>query len=314
MVRSTRKAFTLIELLVVIAIIAILIALLLPAVQQAREAARRTQCKNNLKQIGIAMHTYHDTYKSFASGLIGGTSWSWGTMILPFIEQSGLHQQLETESNNWGPIDVSNADMLALMRTSISSYRCPSDTGKKLNDQRQVDGQNVATSNYVGVLGNFFNTQNGTPYDIISGGSYRGGNGLLFFDSEVAMRDIIDGTSNTLMVGERDSRNHRASVWVSTTQSGSPAGFSNRHYTYSPAGFAESSRDAKINGTHNNAFGSEHPGGAQFVLSDGSVTFLSENISVSTGANPDPTHTNFKWKGVLDRLACREDEMPVEKP
>src|SRR5262245_16035146 len=129
----SRKGFTLIELLVVIAIIAVLIALLLPAVQQAREAARRSQCKNNLKQIGLGLHNYHDTFGVFAPGFISstsnsttgiGTGWASSAFILPYIDQAPLYNQLNTLT----PINPSDATQLGLIRTVIGVYQCPSDT------------------------------------------------------------------------------------------------------------------------------------------------------------------------------------------
>ena len=148
--RSGIRGFTLIELLVVIAIIAILIALLLPAVQQAREAARRTQCKNNLKQIGLAMHNYHDVYLGFppgymntapyhanGNGPISGnySQWVWGAMILPYIDQAPLYSRLQV-----GDIRLADAltaggpyDSTDLLATPLTAFMCPSDVGPATN-------------------------------------------------------------------------------------------------------------------------------------------------------------------------------------
>ena len=138
-----RRAFTLIELLVVIAIIAILVALLLPAVQQAREAARRTQCKNNLKQIGLAIHNYHDVFNTFPPGYIspianGNTSsevgvYSWGSCILPQLEQTNVQQAL---SVGMVPLQVNaaNAANLKILQTPQPAFRCPTDVGPQLNN------------------------------------------------------------------------------------------------------------------------------------------------------------------------------------
>ncbi|MCB1129315.1 MAG: DUF1559 domain-containing protein, partial [Verrucomicrobiae bacterium] len=122
---ANRRGFTLIELLVVIAIIAILIALLLPAVQQAREAARRTECKNKLKQLGLALHNYHDTFRAFPAAFYRGTTtspgWGWGTMILPYIDQAPLY-------NQWVmTVSYDNGQNQTARRTKLAAYKCPSD-------------------------------------------------------------------------------------------------------------------------------------------------------------------------------------------
>ena len=161
---NRRKAFTLIELLVVIAIIAILIALLLPAVQQAREAARRTQCKNNLKQIGLAMHNDHDIQRVFPPSAVRSSRhpaddsvWAWGVMILPQLEQAPLSQQLAPNNPRSFFEALSDPVVLNLVQQPLAAYRCPSSTGPNLNDHHPMDpaGANVqvSLSNYVGSMG-----------------------------------------------------------------------------------------------------------------------------------------------------------------
>ena len=174
------RGFTLIELLVVIAIIAILIALLLPAVQQAREAARRSTCKNNLKQFGIALHNYHDIYNYFPGAMVSagpitnaygsgtyGTEgthalWGWGAAILPQMEQTPLFQKMGVNSSTLHNA-AANATTLAAMQNTFPAYRCPSDTSPDTNDFRQIPNGGsgdvncttgcvpVATSSYIGV-------------------------------------------------------------------------------------------------------------------------------------------------------------------
>src|SRR5579871_1213290 len=134
-----RRGFTLIELLVVIAIIAILIALLVPAVQKVREAASRLQCQNNLKQIGLAMHGYNDTYKKLPQGWLNvrGTGnpspgWSWSIVILPFIEQAPLYNQINPDVTTPGGAPTNGA-VFTLLQSPIAIYRCPSDSGPQQN-------------------------------------------------------------------------------------------------------------------------------------------------------------------------------------
>src|SRR5438067_9147484 len=140
--RRIVRGFTLIELLVVIAIIAVLVALLLPAVQQAREAARRTQCKNNLKQLGLAMQNYHDTMGKFPPGFvtavpndfnITGDFWSWGVFIAPQIDLANIYNALQPGTNSLTAA-LSNPNTLAVLQTPLPSFRCPSDVGNALND------------------------------------------------------------------------------------------------------------------------------------------------------------------------------------
>lgn len=244
--RGQRRSpgFTLVELLVVIAIIGILIALLLPAVQAAREAARRSQCSNNLKQIGLALHNYHDRSKCFPPGYllfpnanlpagpcVSGnwavnnayrSSWGWGAYILPYVEQAPLYAQL-----NPGPINLSEAlvaggayDRIAALQTKLSAFRCPSDINQNtatnpyynLVDSAQA-GRPTSMSNYVG---------SNTSHKWHSGGRMVSpdGNecgqwgtlpanyapdGMFWRNSKVDMRDVRDGTSNVMFVAERCS-------------------------------------------------------------------------------------------------------------
>ncbi len=220
MTRSpSRRGFTLIELLVVIAIIAVLIALLLPAVQQAREAARRTQCKNNLKQFGLAVHNYHDTHNRFPSAAFwtdanrDGTPdsdcghWAWGVMIMPFLEQGNLYQQLNPGART--PLQAHTA-VQGILKTSLPIFQCPSDDGAPNNpvcdtarQQPYLTGGTAPTlqayTNYVAV-----NDDN----DIADGAEHeleRKHRHVSDGWKCLAMRDMVDGLSNTLIIGERDS-------------------------------------------------------------------------------------------------------------
>ncbi len=195
---SKNRGFTLIELLVVIAIIAILIALLLPAVQQAREAARRSTCKNNLKQIGLALHNYHDTHRVFPPGSISQHGWLSTTFILPFIDQAPLYQAIKPN----GPIVLTNAIILARVRTVLPAYLCPSsadpDASKNSSAQVRVAGIQypIGLSNYLAIDGNG---------DLRCNYGLSSFNGIFYQNSKTKIRDITDGTSNTVMFTERST-------------------------------------------------------------------------------------------------------------
>lgn len=201
-----KRGFTLIELLVVIAIIAVLIALLLPAVQQAREAARRSQCKNNLKQLGLAMHNYHDTMETFPPGAMGQNLWSadpgsanptnrigWPQMIFPYIDQGPLYNTIAPYFDGKNPGGGTQSWNWPGTKTVIPSMMCPSDTASPK--------QNTYSSPPLGFQGNYqavaagllahFNVNNGNSLD-----------GMFYAQSRVRMRDLIDGSSNTAMMGE----------------------------------------------------------------------------------------------------------------
>lgn len=287
--RTLRRGFTLIELLVVIAIIAVLVSLLLPAVQQAREAARRTQCKNNLKQIGLALHNYHDVHGRFPSGWIAvdsgtnlpsaheGTSGvGWATMILPFIDQANVYNQFNASL----PLtDPANATFLSAQMTI---YKCPSDPqpltfdlGEEGNPTNILAKMPIA--NYIGSFGpeelDGCEEPAGTP-PVLADGQCKG-SGIFYHNSRVSIRDVTDGTTNTYMVGERKTK--ETDGW----------------YTSWPGMIAEAeeafqrvcgSADHTPNhpATHFDDFSSNHTGGTQFLQADGSVRFLSENINTGT--------------------------------
>jgi len=288
-----RRGFTLIELLVVIAIIAVLIALLLPAVQQAREAARRSQCKNNLKQIGLAMHNYHDTHNTFPPGdiydSVYGTSSGprrtnigWAVFLLPFVDQGPLYNQIGSASGNfvydW---NSNNQALFNLAKTSLPAYVCPSDPMGMTNTKWTVSLQSPLTgSNRVG-------KSNYVASSPTSGGPVFADN------SSLRMRDITDGSSNTFFVGEKTSFNgFYPGVWMG----GHRWGAANTEYTTeSIFGYANGIASGmawriNFNGTGStNAsqhlkgnFSSAHTGGAQFVFGDGRVIFLSDNINLAT--------------------------------
>jgi prepilin-type N-terminal cleavage/methylation domain-containing protein/prepilin-type processing-associated H-X9-DG protein len=321
-----RLGFTLIELLVVIAIIAVLIALLLPAVQQAREAARRTQCKNNLKQIGLAMHNYHDTYNAFPIGVqipqwgtrtIG--NWGWPPAIMPFMELGNVAEQA-----GYGKVPMTTAlndpsgAPLKVMQTPLPGFRCPSDTGPPLNSLFKIESKELATSNYLANNGSYsFRSRLG---DVRSDASVNTGfnNGMF---AEVGnnpnhkgpgfrkMANITDGTSNSIMIGERcwqiRAADYGAGVVWGTLGHVAAAGADNDGYVFLLAcGWVHINSVAKPynnNPNHRRGFSSNHTGGAQFLLCDGSVRFVSDNIDHSDATSATlVTSTYSKLLGADD--------------
>ncbi|MCA9081952.1 MAG: DUF1559 domain-containing protein [Planctomycetaceae bacterium] len=283
--KSRTRGFTLIELLVVIAIIAILIALLLPAVQQAREAARRSQCKNNMKQLGLAMHNYHDTHRVFPPYQVAGPvgtvsqdrdrSWSFASMILPFIDQAPLYNQLgvgqqdlipQSSTNMTSTTDYTSATAgtpEALFTTRIPAYVCPSADGGWIN-----------------------------PYQRKMGVMMYGINGVAFPTGSspitpLSIPDILDGTTNTILMGEKALMKspfpHVGGVWGAGRICFARTTIVGPHRPINTA-FDGTISSNCLSGGSTHAYvasASPHVGGVHFLLFDGSVRFVSENIQTS---------------------------------
>jgi prepilin-type N-terminal cleavage/methylation domain-containing protein len=311
MSRRTRSGFTLIELLVVIAIIAILIALLLPAVQQAREAARRTQCKNNLHQLGLALHNYHDTFNKLpmlghrdagnnAAGAEG--SWAWSVSILPYIDQAPLQNAL-TSSNLTLRQAAAIPAMLNLMKTPLPAFRCPSDVGEPVNTNRPffTTSLNVtfSTSNYPACNGNQGNTGMFMDYN----------------QRAISFRDVIDGLSNTIIVGERRMRQLEAlqgtteespwaAVWVGYKDENLTPQVQNSNAVRGNTQIRIIDGRCDAGNAAHEGFSSEHEGGVHVALGDGSVRFISESIDYRPyAADPAPEANMGTW----NRLGHRAD-------
>jgi prepilin-type N-terminal cleavage/methylation domain-containing protein/prepilin-type processing-associated H-X9-DG protein len=297
------KGFTLIELLVVIAIIAILIALLLPAVQQAREAARRTQCKNNLKQQGLALHNYENTYNRLPMGNIGGISscnddgFTYMTAMLPFIEQTPLFNKI----NPWGEFCVMQnywaaqgsppgGAVIPGGETKIAVYRCPSSSLPDVVPATFViPGSSAAVPPHRAYMIGY----GISDYKGAGGGPVNDRDGVLAKNSEIPggrlFRDITDGLSNMLMVGESSyvqgdssttpTRVEDWPLWMASPNTDESFRINGR--TSSPIN-CKCTPATMVKAINDDCAFSFHTGGAQFLLCDGSVRFISENISMET--------------------------------
>ncbi|MDB5391892.1 MAG: prepilin-type cleavage/methylation protein [Planctomycetaceae bacterium] len=275
------RGFTLIELLVVIAIIAVLIALLLPAVQQAREGARRAACRNNLKQIGLALHNYEGSYRMFPSSSTSAIDtgiWnsnpaqyhlhSWAGMILPNIDQAALYNKVNF---NVSALDPAN---YAVASQRIQIYRCPSYSGNdySLEPLYVALSPNFAIRNYVA----FGATTVGKLWN-------QGPDGVFYARSSSRMADITDGTSNTLFLAE--TREQNASVWI---DGGTSSLTSRRYDDTNPPSYAANQIALNYTPYYNSGgqgidclwgASSMHVGGAQHLFGDGGVRFISQNIN-----------------------------------
>jgi len=320
--------FTLIELLVVIAIIAVLIALLLPAVQQAREAARRSQCKNNLKQLGLALHNYHSTYRTFPIGArftISNAVTGWRFSLLGQLEQTALFNL--GASSNWNiPIYVTNPTNVAafgaaaqqLFNRVVPVYQCPSSALPPMyvySAAFQDIGAVTMNHHYTGIMGAYPDPQGRTnTFYVAQYGHYPSDNGILMFGECKSMRDITDGSSNTIIVGEQSGNNNPNanyreqanyhSGWAGASTTGTvkswlaanPAtgvhkyssGITSLYHTPNPKTVGAEGTPEWRSNTPLTSF---HTGGVQVLLADGSVRFVSDSISLN----------------ILQRLAVRDD-------
>lgn len=282
---SKRKGFTLVELLVVIAIIGILIGMLLPAVQQVREAARRTACKNNMRQVGIALHNYDSSFNEFPAGITlagGGTgaNWSASVWLLPNMEQQNLFDALAPATS--APANLNQP---------IESWTCPSDNGTEINTVRQVAGT-TATTNYVFANNTVVNC---TPVAANAAG--------LFCDTPQGIAAMNgDGTSNVIVVAERRTFSKDRTASPQPAAASMFAALGNDSNSAPARGMADVgySTIGGINlsaGAVDQGVSSNHAGGVNVVLGDASVQFLNEQAT-----------------GVFDQLTAFRDGTVFESP
>jgi prepilin-type N-terminal cleavage/methylation domain-containing protein/prepilin-type processing-associated H-X9-DG protein len=279
---TKRRGFTLIELLVVIAIIAILMALLLPAVQKVREAANRMVCANNLKQVGLALHNYHNDHLRFPAGYNSaaaevngegtGPGWGWCAQLLPYLEQDALHRQIRFDQ------DILASIHLPVRERILKSFLCPSDAVDRPIFEVPSEGgaplTRVAFGNYVGMAGTHEVT--GLPDT---------NNGTLFRNSRIRIADLHDGSSNTVVATERESQRSPMTTWVGAiTHSVNPP--LNPAYeeegpgtlVLTNTGEAADGRVPNNNLGHVEDASSKHPAGVNMLMGDGSVRMFQNTI------------------------------------
>ena len=319
-VQKTARGFTLIELLVVIAIIAVLVALLLPAVQQAREAARRVSCKSNLKQIGLALHNYHEQFNTLPPGWIGGNRWGWTAMILPQIDQLPMYNFLSSSigkntagaaAQGWSAV-MPTLVMPSALQTAMPILRCPTDSSSPLLQFPLANGYSLATnpapnttgfsrSNYAGVVGSAAN-----PGVIpTTGNGY--GTGAFSQNSNRSFRDFTDGLSNTFLVGERRSPAIQPAyftggdtIWAGVGDEVSIQGVA---FVVGDCSFGNGidfhamTAPSQASYVPYSGFSSSHAGGAQFLMGDGAVRFISDSISQAVAGQPGSTYQNLASVG-----------------
>lgn len=273
--RRSPSGFTLIELLVVIAVIGVLVALLLPAVQQAREAARKAQCQNNLKQVGLALHNYHEQHRQFPMGSSRDVPGAWGyaLYLLPFMDQA----------NAFNTADFAAPDCCILLRSMQTAVppkvdpesrpyavlTCPSDpSGNKLLTHGSPNAYpcgNLYPGSYLGISGD-------TEYGI---GGTTSNNGTFYTRSSTKLNDILDGSSNTIVIGERGLPNDLVWGWLIC------GGMEFDHYVSTARGLSPG-KNAPFTDGIVERFWSWHPGGAHFLFGDGHIRMLNYSMNFNT--------------------------------
>jgi len=340
-----RRAFTLVELLVVIAIIGLLIALLLPAVQATREAARRSACVNNLKQIGLGLHNHLSAQKRFPAGYVGvlpgqagnawdsnnENTWSWGALLLPFIEQQPLFDRLAPRQRRLYD-HITNGGQRSDLETPLAGFRCPSDGDMKpIND----NANRLVTVNTLGDIGTTSSSYVGSnaSYKFHSGGRLIGGppgpggapnsqwlgtaieaNGIFWRDSNLKESLITDGLSATIVVGERRWGAAAGGSLAEAALALATSGSNEQLSVERSLGTAVSPLNGLTADPARRGFSSAHAGTLMFLFCDGAVRPISETIQhtvqrafSSAPNNPSPPYASTVPWSVFERLIGRND-------
>lgn len=294
--RIRSAAFTLVELLVVIAIIGVLVAMLLPAVQAAREAARRMQCGNNLKQIGLALQNYHSAMRRLPPASVTDlvvnshrfNQMSWHARILPYLEETATYEMIDF-NRLWDSYIDGGANRMA-RRSRIAAFLCPTAPQERNLSVELANGATELdewTTHYYGVMGAKGTAPSGDPYSIdpwhpgASPPMFGGGhatNGVLYRNSNIKLSDVTDGTSKTFSVGEKSWIGGYYGSWLAGISNGQALSYSAKNVAYP---LNSLSIDLTYNEWNDVSFGSDHPAGAHFAFADGSVHFITENIELS---------------------------------
>lgn len=285
-----KRGFAVVELLVIVGLIALVMTLLLPAIERARQDVRQVQCRNNLKQLGLALHNYHDVFQTFPPGWVSkegapgaGARIGWSTFLLPYMDQAPLYNQI----NFNGPPHDKDGKPLPLFQTLLAGYRCPTDPAPDLNPLR---GE-YATSNYSGNFGDV--PARLSPLGL--GDFWPGGvvapmrsRGIFARNSSVRIAHITDGTSNTFLAGERGFASG-AGIWVGVTDN-----------AHEDDALTDCSHRSKPNAGWS-SYSSRHTGGVHMLMCDGSVRFVLDTVD----SRPAPE------MGLFQKVACKNEGQPI---
>ena len=319
-----RRGFTLVELLVVIAIISVLAALLLPAVQQARESARKIECLNNLKQIGVAMHNYHESYGAFPIGALHSTTpglaytedrgASFFLALLPYMEENNLYKGLDMgAAGGAGNMEnTANPNGAILDAKLVPAYICPSSTMSTRTSPQPMAPEGVLMPNYVGISGAALLGGRSNPLAEPTYNGIMASSGVFVPNRKVSLRDITDGSSNTMAVAEQSAFSRTTNGrevdlrssnsyggWVGSTGSGTPGDgtwFCTNYQSWNittvryPINFKDATCMTGASGLDpvdgsNRPIQSAHHLGSNVLLADGAVRFVSETVDFNTLTN-----------------------------